>query len=111
MTESLEISVAEVARRQALGEPLALIDVRELPEFQIARIADAELIPMGTVPAKIEQLKALAQDAPLVIFCHHGVRSLNVTVWLRQRGIENCFSMGGGIDRWTQEIDPAVPRY
>ncbi len=51
------------------------------------------------------------RDEPLILFCHHGVRSLHVAAWLRERGVENAQSMAGGIDQWSREIDPSVPRY
>ncbi|HTS51410.1 MAG TPA: rhodanese-like domain-containing protein [Bryobacteraceae bacterium] len=107
----LEITPQDVKRRVEAGERLTLIDVREPPEFQTARIAGAELIPMRTVPAELQRLDAAADDSTLVVFCHHGVRSLNVVNWLRQQGVASCQSMAGGIDRWSLEIDPSVPRY
>jgi len=107
----LEISPSEVKRRLAAGEKLALIDVREPGEFQIARIAGAELIPMGSIPAALQPLEAIADQAELIVFCHHGVRSLQVVNWLRQQGIEACRSMAGGIDQWSLNVDSGVPRY
>jgi rhodanese-related sulfurtransferase len=114
MTETpwpLETTPQEVQRRLRCGEKLALIDVREPSEFQIARIAGAELIPMRTVPAELSRLDAQAKEAPLIVICHHGVRSLHVVHWLREQGVSACQSLAGGIDRWSLEIDPAVPRY
>ena len=110
-TFPLEITPQEVTRRVAAGEKLVLIDVREPGEFQLARIDGAELIPMRTIPAELQRLDAQADEAPLIVFCHHGVRSLNVVNWLRGQGVSACQSMAGGIDRWSLEIDPAVPRY
>ena len=107
----LEITPQEVHGRLQAGEKLALIDVREPGEFQLARIEGAELIPMRTVPAELSRLDALAEESALIVFCHHGVRSLNVVHWLREQGIETCQSIAGGIDRWSLEIDPGVPRY
>jgi rhodanese-related sulfurtransferase len=107
----LEISPQEVARRRAAGEALSLIDVREAQEFSTARIEGSELIPMNSVPAAIGKLEAQADKSLLVTVCHHGVRSLNVAVWLRNQGVSNCSSMAGGIDRWSIEVDPSVPRY
>jgi rhodanese-related sulfurtransferase len=107
----LEITPQEVQRRIAAGENLALIDVREPAEFQLARMEGAELVPMRSVPAELSRLDACAGAAPLIVFCHHGVRSLNVVHWLRQHGVGACQSMAGGIDRWSLEIDPRVPRY
>lgn len=107
----MEIAPREVRERQARGEKLTLIDVREPGEFAVARIDGSELIPMGSVPAAVQHLDALSDESTLVVFCHHGVRSLSVVNWLRQQGIEGCQSMAGGIDRWSLEIDPSVPRY
>ena len=107
----LEISPQDVQRRLASGEKLTLIDVREPDEFQLARMEGAELVPMRTVPGELSRLDARADDAPLIVFCHHGVRSLNVVHWLRQQGVGACQSMAGGIDRWSLEIDASVPRY
>jgi len=107
----LEITPHEVQRRLQAGEKLVLIDVREPSEFQLARIGGADLIPMQAVPAELSRLDAQADETPLIVFCHHGVRSLNVVHWLREQGVDACQSMAGGIDRWSLEIDLAVPRY
>jgi rhodanese-related sulfurtransferase len=106
--DDLEITPAEVKQRLDRGEKLVLIDVRELWEFSVCRIEGAKLIPMGTVPAN---LQALDTDDEIVVYCHHGVRSLDVTVWLRGQGVEGAKSLAGGIERWSVEIDPKVPRY
>ncbi len=111
MASQLEITPAEVQRRRTSGEKLRFIDVREPAEFQLARIQGADLIPMGTVQAALQRLEAWADEEPLIVYCHHGVRSLQVTHWLREQGLEACQSMSGGIDRWSLEIDPGVPRY
>jgi rhodanese-related sulfurtransferase len=107
----LEATPAEVKRRIDSGEKLSLIDVREPQEYTLSRIEGSELVPMRTVPGVLGQLQAQAQEGPLIVFCHHGVRSLNVVYWLREQGIENCQSMSGGIDAWSLEIDASVPRY
>ena len=105
----LEISPASVSEMLKQGAPVRLIDVREPNEYALCRIEGALLIPMRTVP---EHLQELDDDGPLiVVFCHHGVRSLSVVDWLRRQGLENCQSMAGGIDLWSIQIDPAVPRY
>lgn len=111
MEVPIEISPQEVARRRAAGEALALIDVREGHEFSTARIEGSELIPMNSIPQAIGRLEAQADKSLLVTICHHGVRSLNVAAWLRNQGVSNCASMAGGIDRWSIEVDPSVPRY
>jgi len=105
----MEITPSEVKAKLDAGEPLRLVDVREPDEHRICRIEGATLIPMRSIP---ERLQDLDNDGPeLVVFCHHGIRSLSVVDWLRRQGIANCRSMAGGIDRWSLEIDPTVPRY
>lgn len=106
-----EIAPQDVQRNVASGGRLVFIDVREPFEFQQARIEGAELIPMRSVPAHLQRLEALADDATLIVYCHHGVRSLQVVNWLREQGVAACQSMTGGIDRWSREVDPSVPRY
>lgn len=103
-----EITPQELRQRQQRGEVLTLLDVREPKECQIASIAGCQQIPMGEIPARIQELDP---DTHIVVYCHHGVRSLSVTDWLRKQGYENVQSMSGGIDRWALEIDPTLPRY
>jgi rhodanese-related sulfurtransferase len=93
------------------GEEVALVDVREPGEHAMARIEGAELVPMGSVPMALGKLEEWASGKMLVVFCHHGVRSLHVVNWLRGQGLEECLSLAGGIDRWSREIDPGVPLY
>lgn len=102
---------AEVKRRMDSGDRVVLIDVREPEEHRAAHIDGARLIPMRTVPANLQTIEGLSYEADVVVFCHHGVRSLQVVHWLREQGVANASSMAGGIDRWSVEIDPAVPRY
>ena len=107
----IETSPEDIQRRIDAGEPLVLIDVREPEEFGITRIEGATLIPMRDIPASLQQLEAKAGEAKLIVFCHHGVRSLNVARWLREHGVPACQSMAGGIDAWSAVVDPSVPRY
>ena len=106
-----EVTPREVEDRRKAGELMCLIDVREDMEWQVCRIEGASLVPMNTVPARLQELDAQADVTPLIVYCHHGVRSLNVVHWLRRNGVENCQSMRGGIDLWSLDIDPSVPRY
>ena len=104
----LEVTVAELKRRLDAGEKLLLVDVREPWEYDMARIEGAKLIPMGTVPANVQSLDV---EEDVICYCHHGMRSMDVAVWLRGQGIEGAKSLAGGIERWSAEIDPSVPRY
>jgi rhodanese-related sulfurtransferase len=105
----IEITPAEVSELLNGGAPLRLIDVREPAEHAICHIEGAALIPMQSIPTRFNELDGA--DSRIVVFCHHGVRSLSVVDWLRRQGVENCQSMAGGIDLWSLRIDPAVPRY
>lgn len=107
MTE-LEITPTELKRRLDAGEKLLLVDVREPWEHQLCRIEGSQLMPMRTVPASLQQLDV---EVPVICYCHHGMRSLDVAVWLQQQGVESARSLAGGIERWSAEIDPKVPRY
>jgi len=103
-----EISAAEAAA--LLKENGAkLIDVREPWEFATAHVVGSLAMPMGDVPARAHQ--ELNPEERLVVMCHHGIRSMNVTVWLRNQGFEQAQSVRGGIDAWSAEVDPAVARY
>ncbi|HEY4961923.1 MAG TPA: rhodanese-like domain-containing protein [Terriglobales bacterium] len=104
-----EISVAEVKSMRDTGEGFTLLDVREPWEFDVAHIAGSKHIPMGDIPARFNQ--ELDPENHIVVVCHHGVRSMNVTAWLRQQGFEKVQSLRGGIDRWSREIDSSVPLY
>ncbi|MFP5207063.1 MAG: rhodanese-like domain-containing protein [Acidobacteriota bacterium] len=103
-----EISPSETATLVREGKA-RLIDVREPWEFSAARIEGSLPMPMGEVPERAHQ--ELDPDERLVLVCHLGIRSMNVAVWLRNQGFEQAQSMRGGIDAWTTQVDPSVPRY
>jgi len=104
-----EITPEEVRSKLDKGEVLTLLDVREPWEFEIAHMNGAKLMPMGDVPARAHQ--ELDPEDQIVVICHHGVRSMNVTAWLRQQGFEKAQSMRGGIDSWSRRMDDKVPVY
>jgi rhodanese-related sulfurtransferase len=104
-----EITPEDVKAKFDRGESFTLLDVREPWEFEVARIAEAKLMPMGDVPARAHQ--ELDPDEDIVVVCHHGVRSLNVTSWLRQQGFAKARSMQGGIDAWSRRVDGKTPLY
>lgn len=106
--ENLEITPTEVKARLDRNETFLLIDVREPWEFEMCRIDGAKLVPLGSVASSLQMIEA-AED--VVVYCHHGRRSLDAVAWLRQQGVEGARSMAGGIERWSREIDPKVPRY
>jgi adenylyltransferase/sulfurtransferase len=105
---NIEISPQEVKQRLDRGEKLLFVDVREPWEYGTTRIEGSKLIPLREIPANLAALES-AED--VILFCHHGIRSLDAAAWLRSQGVEAARSMTGGIDRWSTEIDPLVPRY
>jgi rhodanese-related sulfurtransferase len=104
-----EITPEEVKAQIDAGGIFTLLDVREPWEFETAHLDRATLMPMGDVPSRAHQ--ELDPDAHIVVICHHGVRSMTVTAWLRQQGFEKAQSMRGGIDAWSRQIDRMVPKY
>lgn len=106
--DELEITPAAVKARLDRGEKLVLIDVRELWEHQVCKIEGATLIPLGSLAASLQTLPDVDE---VICYCHHGMRSLDAAAWLRFQGIEKAKSMAGGIERWSLEVDPNIPRY
>ena len=103
-----ELAPAALARRLADGRRPLLLDVREPYEHAIARIADARLVPLATLP---QALGTLDREEEIVVVCHHGVRSRTAADFLRREGFRRVRNLTGGIDRWSRDVDPAVPRY
>ena len=92
------------------GEDFLLLDCREADEYAIARIEAARLLPMSELEQRVGELEP-DRKRRIVVHCHHGGRSLRVAKWLRQNGFAAAQSMSGGIDEWSTQIDPSVPRY
>jgi rhodanese-related sulfurtransferase len=109
MNMDYEITPEEVKIKLDQGDGFTLLDVREPWEFETARMDGAKLLPMGDIPARAHQ--ELDPEDHIVVVCHHGVRSMNVTAWLRQQGFEKAQSMRGGIDAWSRVVDGNVPVY
>ena len=105
---AIEIDVDELARwrRERLGH--LVLDVREPWETALCLIADSVTVPLATLPAAAE---GLPRDKPIVVVCHHGMRSLQGTVWLRRNGLENVVSLAGGIDAWARRVEPEMAKY
>ncbi len=107
---NIEISVAELAARLRAGETLRLLDVREPWEFEFNRLPGGELLPMARIPLRLAEL-ATTPEAEIICYCHTGNRSLTAADWLRRAGVRRARSLAGGIDQWSRDIDPNVPRY
>jgi len=109
MSLDYEITPEEVKIQLDTNEKFTLLDVREPWEFETAHMVGVKLMPMGDVPSRAHQ--ELDPEDRIVVVCHHGVRSMNVTAWLRQQGFEKAQSMRGGIDAWSRRVDGSVPLY
>jgi rhodanese-related sulfurtransferase len=101
----IEIQPEAVSALQQAGS-----DCREPDEWQTTRIGGAELLPLSNFGARYPEVLANPSER-IVIHCHHGMRSAKATLFLRQKGYPNVWSMARGIEGWSLEVDPAVPRY
>lgn len=108
----IEISATAAATvlRDAPRETVLLLDCRTPEEHATASIAGSLLLPMQELPDRVSELVAW-ESAPIIVHCHHGMRSLRVAKWLREQGFSHAQSMQGGIDAWSTDVDPTVPRY
>jgi len=105
-----QISAPELAAwlSDAAREKPVLLDVREPWEFERARIAGAQLVPMREVPGRLEEIDP---GKPVVAICHHGGRSMQIALFLEKAGYNNVHNLVGGVDAWSRMVDPAVPLY
>ena len=114
MATPTPLSASDLKIRLDAGEPLQLVDVREAMELDLARL-DAPVVhlPLSESERWMGQLSALIdRDRPVVVLCHAGIRSWQFACWLMEaQGFERVWNLHGGIDAWSVEADPAVPRY
>ena len=103
-----QLSPEELSARFASGHDMVLLDVREPHEHEIARIEGSTLIPLRTLPARAGTLD---RNREIVVYCHGGVRSMQAAQYLASEGYTRVWNLTGGIDRWSREVDPSVPRY
>lgn len=102
------ITPDDLKARLDRGDRPFLLDVREPFEHQIAALPGAVLIPMGEIPRRQQELDP---DDEIIVYCHHGVRSANVTSFLRHHGFAHARNLQGGIERWAVQVDPTMARY
>ncbi len=105
---SYTITVRDLKERMDKGETVFLLDVREPHEYSLAKIDGSVLIPLGQLPTSLDQLD---RDSEIVAYCHKGMRSADAVGFLLQQGFPNVKNLIGGIEAWSIEIDPSVPRY
>jgi adenylyltransferase/sulfurtransferase len=103
-----EITPRELQRLLARSSDVVMLDVREEWEYSITHIEGARLIPLRELPFRLHELDP---RSPLVVYCHHGMRSYDATCFLRNVGFSVVKNLAGGIDRWSVDIDATLPRY
>lgn len=106
--DAIEISAPALAARLAQGEAVIVLDVREPWEFDIASVPNSTLVPLQSLPSAINRLDP---DADYVVICHHGSRSDMAANWMRSQGYASVRNLVGGIEAWSLEVDPSIPRY
>jgi rhodanese-related sulfurtransferase len=104
------VTATELAGLLKLPDAPRLLDVREPEEFDLCALPGARLTPLGQIPALISQI-ADWKNEPVVVYCHHGIRSMHAIHFLTQAGFTNLANLSGGIDAWSREVDPKTPRY
>jgi rhodanese-related sulfurtransferase len=112
----MELAVQALAEHLRRADPIVLIDVREPFERDLCAIEMPQgtldlHIPMRSIPARLPEIRSSAEQGEIVVYCHHGVRSRAVVDWLKAQGIASVRNLTGGIDAWSREVDPSVPRY
>ncbi|MSQ95644.1 MAG: hypothetical protein EXR98_13940 [Gemmataceae bacterium] len=105
-----EITARELAKLIANGQSVRLIDVRQVVENQLAALQDSVLIPLNDLPTRAAEI-AIEPATLTIVYCHHGVRSQSAAEYLTRLGHVDIRSLAGGIDAWSCEVDPTVPRY
>ncbi|MGE5147810.1 MAG: rhodanese-like domain-containing protein [Candidatus Eiseniibacteriota bacterium] len=108
MTGDIETSVETLHALLSAGAEVQLVDVRDAWELGVAALPGALHIPLPQLPASLD---ALDPARPVILLCHHGMRSLQAAMWLRQQGFDAATSVAGGIDAWSRRIDPSIPTY
>jgi len=105
---NMEVAPREVKDKLTRGEKILFVDVREQWEYDTSHIEGSVLIPLREIPAHLPRLESAGE---VILFCHHGMRSMDAAAWLRSQGVTGARSMAGGIDLWASEVDPNIPRY
>jgi len=105
-----QINVKQLAQHLADGQSVYLVDVRQPEEHEAAALPESYLIPLGELPGRADEIRPPG-DALVVVYCHHGIRSLSGAAILEQLGFTKVVSLAGGIDAWSLHVDPKVPRY
>ena len=110
MLLGFEVSPEQLKKKINAGEEMLILDVRDLEEYSIANIEGAKLVPLGSLPQRLDKLAAW-RDRLVVVYCHVGQRSIEAMEILQDAGFKELKMLAGGIDAWCEEIEPHKPRY
>ena len=105
-----QLHPTDLKRKLDAGESIYLVDVRNPDEYAYCRLEESLLVPLPELPGRVDEVQP-PTGALVVVYCHHGVRSMSGAAILQRAGHENVASLAGGIDAWSLLIDPGVPRY
>jgi adenylyltransferase/sulfurtransferase len=105
-----QIDVKRLAAKLAANEPVYLLDVRQPAEHQLAALPGSRLVPLNQLASRAGEVQ-VPEGCQVVVYCHHGMRSLTGAALLERLGFPDVVSLAGGIDAWSREVDPRVPRY
>ena len=104
----IEITVMQAKELREKNPMILFLDVREPEEVEIGHISEALHIPLNFIPYNLEKIP---QDETLIVYCHHGMRSLKAVEYLKAKGFDNVVNLAGGIHEWSTKIDPTIPTY
>ncbi len=105
-----QITASDLSTRIGVGEKILLVDVRQPEEYALAKIAGSTLIPLPELMSRVGEVEP-EDGTSIVVYCHHGVRSVTGAAILERAGNASVFSLAGGIDAWSCQVDATVPRY
>lgn len=109
MTTAAEITPKALADLlESKADDVFLLDVRQPEEVAVCGLPAICNIPMGDMQSRLDELP---ENKDIVVICHHGYRSMQMTLWLRQKGFDKARSLQGGVDKWAEDVDPSMPRY
>ena len=111
LKDDWEVTPRQVKAMLDHGENFVLLDCRREPEFEFVKIESAVLHVLQKVRDELPDLVEDYADQKVVVYCHHGMRSMQMTAIMRDAGVKNVWSMAGGIDLWALDIEPSMPRY
>ena len=104
----MEITATQAEQLREKNSSVVFLDVREAEEVALCSISNSLHISLGELPNRYNHLP---KDSPLVVYCHHGMRSMQAVQFLKNKGFDHAINLSGGIHAWSLAVDPSVPTY